>query len=69
MFQRCKMTCIDQDTGNQDKMGPLDILRIYRAPLGPTHANFGQLLIPLQSGTKVRVGDRVEVLELKKLDK
>ena len=61
------MTCIDQDTGIQDKKdhGPLDILKTYRAPQGPNHVNFGQLLIPLQSGTRVRVGDRVEVLELK----
>lgn len=64
--QRCKMTCIDQDTGKQDKLGPLDILRIYRAPQGPTHANFGQLLVPLQSGTRVQIGDKVEVLERKK---
>ncbi|KAL5466825.1 hypothetical protein EMCRGX_G030976 [Ephydatia muelleri] len=64
--ERCKMTCIDQDTGKQDKMGPLDILRIYRAPKGPTHSIFGQLLVPLQSGARVRVGDRVEVLERKK---
>lgn len=60
------MTGIDQDTGEVDKLGPLDVLRTYRAPAGPTHAMFGQLLIPLQSGGRVRVGDRVTVVERKK---
>ena len=49
-----------------DKLGPLDVLRTYRASGGPTHAKFGQLLIPLQSGGQVRVGDRVTVLDMKK---
>ena len=59
------MTGIDQTTGEHDKLGPLEILRSYRAPRGPAHAMFGQLLIPLQAG-KVRVGDIVQVLEKKK---
>lgn len=65
--ERCKMTGVDQDTGQVDKVGPLEILRIYRAPEGPTHAKFGQLLIPLQKGTRVRVGDKVEVIERKRV--
>ena len=60
------MTGINQDTGEQDKFGPLEILRTYRAPRGPTHAMFGQLLIPLQAGGKVKLGDPVQVLEMKK---
>ena len=60
------MTGINQDTGQQDKLGPLEILRTYRAPQGPTHAMFGQLMIPLQAGGQVKIGDPVEVLEKKK---
>ena len=30
--QRCKMTAVHQDTGVIDKLGPLDVLRTYRAP-------------------------------------
>ena len=40
------MTAVQQDTGV--KLGPLDVLRTYRAPAGPTHAMFGQLILPLQ---------------------
>ncbi len=60
------MTGINQETGEQDKLGPLEILRAYRAPRGPTHAMFGQLMIPLQAGGRVRLGDAVEVIEKKK---
>jgi len=61
------VTGIDQETGEQDKLGPLEILRGYRAPRGPTHAMFGQLMVPLQVGGRIRVGDAVEVLERKKV--
>ncbi|XP_065913350.1 mitochondrial amidoxime reducing component 2-like [Dysidea avara] len=64
--ERCKLTAVDQSTGEVDKFGPLEILRSYRAPLGPAHACFGQLLIPLQLGGVVRVGDEVTVLQTKK---
>lgn len=59
------MTGIHQDTGEQDKLGPLEILRAYRAPQGPTHALFGQLMIPLQGG-QVKLGDPVEIMDKKK---
>lgn len=65
-MQRCKVTGINQDTGEQDKLGPLEILREYRAPRGPTHAMFGQLMIPLQAGGKVKLGDPVEIIDKKK---
>ena len=65
-FQRCKMTGIDQETGEQDKLGPLEILRAYRAPRGPTHAMFGQLMIPLHVGGKIHVGDPVTIIDRKK---
>ena len=61
------MTGVDQETGEVDKLGPLDVLRTYRAPRGPLHAKFGQLLIPLQHSGKVKVGDIVQVMERKKI--
>ena len=60
------MTSIDQESAEVDKLPPLDILRTYRAPGGPTHAMFGQLLLPLQFGGRVKVGDKVTVIEKKK---
>ena len=60
------MTGINQDTGDEDKLGPLEILRQYRAPDGPDHAKFGQFMIPLQKGSKVKLGDTVTVLDRKK---
>ena len=60
------MTAVHQDTGVIDKLGPLDVLRTYRAPAGPTHAMFGQLMLPLQVGGKVRVGDEVTQMDRKK---
>ena len=60
------MTGINQDTGEEDKLGPLEILRQYRAPKGPTHAMFGQLMMPLQAGGKIKIGDVVTVLDKKK---
>ena len=60
------MTGVDQESGEVDKLGPLDILRTYRAPKGPLHAKFGQLMISLQRSGKVRVGDVVQILERKK---
>jgi len=65
-LQRCKLTAVDQSTGEVDKFGPLEILRSYRAPLGPAHACFGQLLIPLHLGGVIRVGDEVTVLQTKR---
>lgn len=64
--ERCKMTGIDQGTGVVDKLGPLEILRSYRAPRGPTHAQFGQLMIPLQPGGTVKLGDSVHIMDRKK---
>ena len=65
-MQRCKMTCNNQDTGEKDKFGPLDMLRTYRAPKGPTHAMFGMKLVPLKPEGVIRVGDTVTVLERRK---
>ena len=64
-LKRCKMTGVNQDTGQQIKLPPLDILRTYRAPHGPARAEFGQLLLPLKTGAKVKIGDRVNVIKYK----
>ena len=61
------MTAVNQKTGVVDKYGPLEVLRTYRAPMGPAHARFGQLLIPLQSGGEIKLGDEITVLETKKI--
>lgn len=60
------MTGIDQMTGETDKHGPLEVLREYRAPRGPGHAEFGQHLIPLRIGGQIAVGDKVTILDRKK---
>ena len=65
-LQRCKQTSVNQETGVEDKTGPIDILRKYRAHRGPTHANFGQHLIPLQKSGKVHVGDTIQIIERKR---
>ena len=57
------MTCIDQETGEQDKFGPLDMLRTFRAPDGPAHAKFGRGIAPLHYPATIHVGDKVTVLE------
>lgn len=64
-MQRCKVTGIDQHSAAVDKIGPLEVLRSYRAPRGPGHAMFGQLMAPLRQGT-VRVGDKITVMDKKK---
>jgi uncharacterized protein YcbX len=60
------MTAVDQDTGEVDKLGPLEILRQYRAPQGPSKALFGQFMLPLQYGGKIQIGDTVTILDFKK---
>ena len=59
------MTGIDQLTGEVDKHGPLHVLREYRAPRGPGHAEFGQHIIPLSLGGQLQLGDKVKVISLK----
>ena len=60
------MTGIHQETAEQLKVPPLDILRTYRAPQGPAYAKFGQLLLPLKTGGKIKIGDKITVLEYRK---
>ena len=65
-IQRCKLTSVDQETGEIDKFGPIDMLRTYRAPRGPTHACFGRKLVPLKPQSTVSIGDKVEIIERSK---
>lgn len=64
--QRCKVPSVNQETGAVDKLGPLDILRLYRAPAGPDKAMFGVFGLVLQSGKVIKLGDTIKILELKK---
>ncbi|XP_003388659.1 PREDICTED: mitochondrial amidoxime-reducing component 1-like [Amphimedon queenslandica] len=63
---RCKVPSVNQETGVPDKVGPLDILRQYRAPGGPDKALFGMFGLVLQAGRTVNLGDKINVLELRK---
>ncbi|KAI8064283.1 MOSC N-terminal beta barrel domain-containing protein [Gilbertella persicaria] len=63
---RCTVPGIDQDTGKKDAWdgkGPTDYLKIRRRFVDqPNHGQFCCDVVPLTTG-KIRVGDRVEVLE------
>lgn len=63
------MPAINQETGETDKLGPLEILRQYRGnrvPGAPEKAMFGQLGLALQTSKKIKLGDMVTVLDRKK---
>ncbi|OBZ90547.1 Molybdenum cofactor sulfurase [Choanephora cucurbitarum] len=63
---RCSVPGIDQDTGNKklwDGKGPIDYLKMTRKfAEEPNDGQFCCDVVPLTTG-KIRVGDRVEVLE------
>lgn len=65
---RCVMTTIDQETGISDGKDPLKTLATYRLVkrAGESKINFGQNLIAENAGAKVKIGDKVEILETKK---
>lgn len=60
---RCVITTIDQATGETNGDEPLKTLSAFRKQNGKVL--FGQNLIAEKSGTTLRVGDDVEVLEFK----
>ena len=60
---RCVMTTIDQSAGEKTGKDPLKTLSSYRNRNG--NVLFGQNLIADVSGGTIRVGDQVEVLEIK----
>ena len=64
---RCVMTTIEQTTGEKDGKEPLKTLSGFRIPKRSVKKKilFGQNLIAENAGDVLRVGDSVEVLEVK----
>lgn len=75
---RCVMTTVDQTRGEFDGKEPLKTMAEFRSAKiafpktfesfghGPNAVLFGENLIPENPGAVIRVGDEVEVLELRK---
>lgn len=65
---RCVMTAINQETGKSEGKEPLKTLAAYRLVKrgGESKINFGQNLIPENGGAKIKIGDQVEILEIKR---
>jgi len=61
--ERCVLTTVDQSTGEKTGKEPLRTLSTYRNQNGKVL--FGQNLIAESAGGHVRVGDAVEILEMK----
>lgn len=64
---RCVVTTIDQETGISDGKEPLKTLATYRMPKRSVKKKiiFGQYLIAENTGEQIKIGDKVEILELK----
>jgi uncharacterized protein YcbX len=64
---RCVITTIDQETGISDGMEPLKTLATYRIPKRSIKKKilFGQNLIAENAGEEIKVGNKIEILELK----
>ena len=64
---RCVMTTIDQETGTFDGKEPLKTLAKYRLVKknGKSRILFGENLIAETVGKTVKIGDKVEILEVK----
>lgn len=62
------MTTIDQETGISEGKEPLKTLANYRLVkrAGKSKINFGQNLIAENAGAKIKLGDKVEIIETKK---
>lgn len=65
---RCVMTTIDQENGVKTGAEPLKTLASYRTVkrAGKSKVLFGENLIAEEAGGRIRVGDEVEILEMKK---
>lgn len=65
---RCVVTTINQETGEIAGKEPLKTLSTYRLVKrgGKSKINFGQNLIAENAGAKIRVGDKVEIIESKR---
>lgn len=62
---RCVMTTIDQETGVLDGKEPLKTLAKYRLvkSKGESKINFGQNLIAENFNEKIKIGDKIEIIE------
>lgn len=60
---RCSMTTINQQTGEKDGAEPLKTLASFRKKNGKVY--FGQYLIADKAGEIIKIGDKVEILEVK----
>lgn len=65
---RCVITTINQETGISDGKEPLKTLAAYRQfkHEGKSKINFGQYLIPENTGAEINLGDKVKIVETKK---
>ena len=65
---RCVMTTTNQETGISDGKDPLKTLAKYRLKksVSGQKISFGQNLIAENFGAKVRLGDKIEILETRK---
>lgn len=63
---RCQLPNVNQVTGIKDKVEPNQTLRAFRAidPGAAPHACLGMQLVPAAEEGIIRVGDKIEVLEL-----
>jgi len=66
---RCVITTIDQKSGEKLGAEPLKTLASYRIPKRSIKKKilFGQNLIAGNVGAEIRVGDQLEILEIKNL--
>lgn len=64
---RCVMTTIDQNSGQKQGVEPLKTLSSYRIPKRSVNKKilFGQNLIAETAGGIIKIGDKVEILEMK----
>ncbi len=66
---RCVMTTIDQTSGEKQGVEPLKTLASYRIPKRSTKKKilFGQNLIAENVGETINVGDKIEILQSRKI--
>lgn len=66
---RCVITTIEQNTGEKQGVEPLKTLSSFRIPKRNSMKKilFGQNLIAEKAGETIKVGDKIEVLETKRM--
>lgn len=68
---RCVITTIEQNTGEKQGVEPLKTLASFRIPKRSIKKNilFGQNLIAENAGEIIKIGDKIEILETKRMPK